>query len=163
MTMISLPEPLLAALREGRLLVVWGDVPFRPQSEWKSRSVIRGWWKAAAGPLGAIALPLHGLPPLTVLSLDPTGRMVEAFEQGNIRAKKGGDPQGCIGDLGWYCIRFGLMVFGRLGYEVKSAQVVDYKVTNEGVPLDATCVVRFDEVSNIVGRRRRPFRVALTS
>ena len=84
MTMISLPEPLLAALREGRLLVVWGDVPFRPQSEWKSRSVIRGWWKAAAGPLGAIALPLHGLPPLTVLSLDPTGRMVEAFERAQV-------------------------------------------------------------------------------
>jgi predicted dehydrogenase len=71
----------------------------------------------------------------------------EAFEKENIRASKKGDPQGCIGDLGWYCIRYGLMVFGKLGSKIKSAQVVDVDYTMDDVPLDATCVVRFEDVS----------------
>mmetsp|Transcript_44377 Transcript_44377/g.106920 ORF Transcript_44377/g.106920 Transcript_44377/m.106920 type:complete len:262 (-) Transcript_44377:278-1063(-) len=69
----------------------------------------------------------------------------EAFLNGsNIRARKDGDPHGCIGDLGWYCIRFGLMVYERLGFSVTSVKVVDFEVNQHGVPIDATCVVRFD-------------------
>ncbi|CAJ1959102.1 unnamed protein product [Cylindrotheca closterium] len=70
----------------------------------------------------------------------------EAFLNGNnIRARKeDGDPHGCIGDVGWYCIRFGLMVYERLGINVISAKVVDCEVNQHGVPIDATCVVRFE-------------------
>jgi predicted dehydrogenase len=71
----------------------------------------------------------------------------DAWQDDNIRARKDGDPHGCIGDLGWYCICYGLMVFSKLGSNPKSAQVVDFEVTKHGVPLDATCVVRFEDVS----------------
>ena len=37
------------------------------------------------------------------------------FFQGNIRAHSGLEPLGCLGDLGWYCIRFALcMLDGKL-------------------------------------------------
>lgn len=72
----------------------------------------------------------------------------EAFLNGNnIRARKDGDPHGCIGDLGWYCIRFGLMVYERLGFGVASVKVVDYEVNQHSVPIDATCVLHFEGVS----------------
>ncbi len=34
------------------------------------------------------------------------------FEAGNIRADASLEPAGCLGDLGWYCVRFGLEVLG---------------------------------------------------
>src|SRR5208282_2570367 len=37
------------------------------------------------------------------------------FFQGNLRAHSGLEPLGCLGDLGWYCIRFTLeMLDGQL-------------------------------------------------
>lgn len=36
----------------------------------------------------------------------------EDFFKSNIRASSSGDPLGCLGDLGWYCVRFGLFAFG---------------------------------------------------
>lgn len=72
----------------------------------------------------------------------------QAFLEGSdIRARKDGDPHGCIGDLGWYCIRYALIVFGKLGSTVESAQVVDIELNKHGVPVDATCVIRFQNVS----------------
>jgi hypothetical protein len=72
----------------------------------------------------------------------------QAFLDGSdIRARKDGDPHGCIGDLGWYCIRYALVVFEKLGSKVESAQVVDFEVNKHGVPIDATCVVQFQNVS----------------
>jgi predicted dehydrogenase len=70
-----------------------------------------------------------------------------AFQESNIRARKDGDPQGCVGDLGWYCIRYAQLVFGKLGSKVKSAQVFDNTNTKHGVPFDTTCIVRFEGVS----------------
>eukprot|EP00934_Nitzschia_sp_Nitz4_P008618 Nitzschia sp. Nitz4//scaffold4_size323378//26076//29144//NITZ4_000615-RA/size323378-augustus-gene-0.29-mRNA-1//-1//CDS//3329553264//8608//frame0 len=67
----------------------------------------------------------------------------DTWERTDIRARKDGDPHGCIGDLGWYCIRFGMLVFEKLGYEPTEAQVVDFDLNSNGVPRDATCVVRF--------------------
>jgi predicted dehydrogenase len=67
-----------------------------------------------------------------------------AFQDSNIRARKDGDPHGAIGDLGWYCIRFGQLVFGKLGSKAVSAQVLDYSLTKDGVPLDCTAVVSFE-------------------
>ena len=37
---------------------------------------------------------------------------LEDFFKSNIRASSSGDPLGCLGDLGWYCVRFGLFAFG---------------------------------------------------
>jgi predicted dehydrogenase len=70
-----------------------------------------------------------------------------AFQESNIRARKDGDPQGCVGDLGWYCIRYAQLVFGKLGSKVKSAQVFENTNTKHGVPFDTTYVVRFEGVS----------------
>mmetsp|Transcript_5163 Transcript_5163/g.11338 ORF Transcript_5163/g.11338 Transcript_5163/m.11338 type:complete len:405 (+) Transcript_5163:28-1242(+) len=66
------------------------------------------------------------------------------FMKNNIRMKKNGDFQGCIGDLGWYCIRLAQLTFRGVGVgSVKSAQVSDWKLNEEGVPIDATCLVTF--------------------
>lgn len=35
----------------------------------------------------------------------------ESFHQQNVRAKKDADPLGCLGDLGWYCVRAALFAF----------------------------------------------------
>jgi predicted dehydrogenase len=70
-----------------------------------------------------------------------------AFQESNIRARKDGDPQGCVGDLGWYCIRYAQLVFGKLGSKVKSAQVFENANTKHGVPFATTCIVRFEGVS----------------
>jgi len=77
------------------------------------------------------------------------------FLKNDIRLKKDGDPMGCIGDLGWYCVRMGLLVFsshdagmlvrddGDGGTFVTAVQVVRYEVNEEGVPYDADCLVHF--------------------
>ena len=70
-----------------------------------------------------------------------------AFQESNIRARKDGDPLGCVGDLGWYCVRYAQLVFGKLGSKVKSAQVFENVNTKHGVPFATTCVVRFEGVS----------------
>lgn len=61
--------------------------------------------------------------------------------------KKDGDFMGCVGDLGWYCVRMGLLVFGR---DATDAQVVRCQLTKEGVPFEADCLVHFTEVRYIV-------------
>jgi predicted dehydrogenase len=63
------------------------------------------------------------------------------FFQNDIRTKKECDPLGCVGDLGWYCIRMALLVFPT---KPTSAQVVDFKLTDDGVPLRASCLVHFE-------------------
>lgn len=63
------------------------------------------------------------------------------FFNNNIRVNPKGDPLGCIGDLGWYCIRMALLVFK--GSAAISAQVSHYELNEAGVPIDATCLVTF--------------------
>ena len=75
----------------------------------------------------------------------------EQFLKHDIRVKKDGDFMGCIGDLGWYCVRMGLLVFtaldaGALESIVKEVQVVRYQLNEEGVPIDAECLIHFSEV-----------------
>ena len=38
------------------------------------------------------------------------------FEAGDIRTRPGEDGLGCVGDLGWYCVRAGLWAFGGGGW-----------------------------------------------
>ncbi|CAB9515116.1 Uncharacterized oxidoreductase At4g09670 [Seminavis robusta] len=63
------------------------------------------------------------------------------FHRGNIRVKKDGDPLGCVGDLGWYVIRMALLVTDMAS--VASVQVTDYQLNDEGVPIDVTCLIKF--------------------
>jgi hypothetical protein len=62
---------------------------------------------------------------------------------------------GCIGDLGWYCARMGLLVFsgldaGLLNGLVTHVQVIRHQLNDQGVPVDAECIVYFKEVGHFV-------------
>lgn len=75
----------------------------------------------------------------------------EDFFENDIRVKKDGDFMGCIGDLGWYCVRMGLLIFSDLNADVlrqgsvKEVQVVNCELNDEGVPIDADCMVYFSD------------------
>lgn len=74
------------------------------------------------------------------------------FFKNDIRTKKEGDFLGCVGDLGWYCVRMGLLVFtgsdaSVLKGSVTDVQVTQFQLNDEGVPLDADCLVYFSGVS----------------
>ena len=59
----------------------------------------------------------------------------------NIRIKKGGDPLGCVGDLGWYCVRLALCCFQ---WEMPTAvHAIQAAATEDGVPVDVTAEVYF--------------------
>ena len=78
------------------------------------------------------------------------GQLGSNFFTNDIRLKKDGDFLGCVGDLGWYCVRMGLLVFSAndanaLKGMVKSAQVVRYQLNDEGVPYEADCLVYFTD------------------
>ena len=78
------------------------------------------------------------------------------FFKNDIRLKKDGDFMGCVGDLGWYCVRMGLLVFSSCDANALKgmaidARVVRYQLNEEGVPIEAECIVTFAEV------RERPF------
>ena len=77
---------LIQALRARRLLLVWGDVPFAPAGRPPANvAVTIADWQAQAETLLAIGLPLSALPPLPILSLDPTGRLEAAFRAAEVQ------------------------------------------------------------------------------
>ena len=53
------------------------------------------------------------------------------------------DPLGCLGDLGWYCVRAGLLAFGTDRPPVSAACVV-VEENGAGVPVDCTGSCYFD-------------------
>lgn len=69
----------------------------------------------------------------------------------NIRMQKNNDFLGCIGDLGWYCVRMGILIFSSLDAASLRGLVVAAQVTRcelqKDVPYDADCVVYFSNVS----------------
>jgi len=75
----------------------------------------------------------------------------EEFFKNDIRVKKEGDFMGCVGDLGWYCVRMGLPVFSGLNAKtlrrglVKEVQVVNCELNDEGVPLMWTALYSFQK------------------
>ena len=64
---------------------------------------------------------------------------IEFLAGGNIRTN-GMDPLGCLGDVGWYCIRFGMEAFKARPAYVR-ARV--WEATDSGVPTDMDCDVSF--------------------
>ncbi len=82
---------LAAALEARRLLLVWADVPFPPQERPTGpAALVINRWREAASRLPGTPFdfahgrpwPLTGLPPLTILSLDPGDRLERAFRYG---------------------------------------------------------------------------------
>lgn len=75
----------------------------------------------------------------------------EAFLGSNIRVSASGDPLGCLGDLGWYCIRFGIMIFAQMKVQDISKWRIVPRVasafltagTKDGVPLECEARVGF--------------------
>lgn len=81
---------------------------------------------------------------VTRINSEFTFRGDEDFLSKNIRTQKGGDPYGCVGDLGWYCVRLAQLVSKTVGANaIKSVRVSDWKLNAEGVPIDASCLVTF--------------------
>ena len=59
-----------------------------------------------------------------------------SFFENNIRVSANGDPLGCVGDLGWYNVRFSLFVFN---YEMPSSvRCIVHRSSDDGVPFQAS-------------------------
>mmetsp|Transcript_4061 Transcript_4061/g.6249 ORF Transcript_4061/g.6249 Transcript_4061/m.6249 type:complete len:404 (+) Transcript_4061:76-1287(+) len=84
----------------------------------------------------------------TVLRMDSTFSFLgdEEFFANNIRIKSGGDPFGCVGDLGWYSIRMALLVMKTQQHTAKKVKVAHYQLNQQGVPIDLTGLVYFYSV-----------------
>ena len=66
----------------------------------------------------------------------------EFLNKGNIRTRLDGDPCGCMGDVGWYCLRLGLAAFRYEKAVAVSTRLHDQ--SDEGVPFDLDCDVFFE-------------------
>mmetsp|Transcript_99107 Transcript_99107/g.296152 ORF Transcript_99107/g.296152 Transcript_99107/m.296152 type:complete len:355 (+) Transcript_99107:67-1131(+) len=65
----------------------------------------------------------------------------EEWAKGNIRMKRDTEPLGCLGDLGWYCVRFTLWAFD---YDTPESVRCDYlEATDEKVPVRVAGTMRF--------------------
>jgi predicted dehydrogenase len=63
-------------------------------------------------------------------------RASEGFFDSNIRAQSELEPYGCLGDLGWYCIRFALWVMnGKLPEKVTGRILSEFKHCGSGLPV----------------------------
>jgi hypothetical protein len=67
----------------------------------------------------------------------------EWIDGGDIRTRSDGDPLGCIGDLGWYCARIGICVFGYRW--PKHLKVIGVMTNRFGIVIDVDVVVSFDD------------------
>jgi predicted dehydrogenase len=65
------------------------------------------------------------------------------FAQRNIRTQAALEPAGCLGDLGWYCLRFSLWVMRWQRPRQVSGRIL--AANADGVPLDFSGEVRFDD------------------
>ena len=65
-------------------------------------------------------------------------RAPDDFAQTNIRAHAALEPQGCVGDLGWYCLRFILLALGgRLPERVVARQFATTRAPGADAPVPA--------------------------
>lgn len=78
-------ETLVQALRQRCLLLIWGELPFSPEShQGRRRQELIRRWRHDSFTLKPIAWPLAVLSPLPILSLDPSSRLTLLFEHANI-------------------------------------------------------------------------------
>lgn len=81
---------------------------------------------------------------VTRINAEFTFRGDDNFFASDIRTNKEGDPHGCIGDLGWYCVRLAQLVFPK-ATKAKRVQTTNWKLNDGGVPIDTTCLVFFQD------------------
>jgi hypothetical protein len=80
--MTQLPTELKNATRTNKLLILWGDMRLDlSEHEPTNRALVINRWLGKAQDLSAIDLPLSRLPPVPILSLDPTDRIEGHFQQ----------------------------------------------------------------------------------
>ena len=69
------------------------------------------------------------------------------LEWSNIRTQAALEPAGCVGDLGWYTIRWALWA---LNWEMPThASAVAHKSTAEGVPLDVSTTLYYADAGKV--------------
>ncbi|MBN1955406.1 MAG: hypothetical protein JW900_10195 [Anaerolineae bacterium] len=82
---MDLLEQLAVSWCQGRLLLVWADVPFPLAERPLANPALEiGRWQEAARTLGLPAWPLQTLPAGPILSLDPTARLAAAFRAAGV-------------------------------------------------------------------------------
>ena len=79
----------------------------------------------------------------------------ESWAKNNIRMKKSLEPLGCLGDLGWYNIRFTLWAYNYV--LPKSVSCIYVECTDEGVPTHTMAQMRFE------GNRTASFMCSFTT
>jgi len=67
----------------------------------------------------------------------------EEFFQNNVRTDNSKEPLGCLGDLGWYNIRFSMWVCQ--WKKPKRVKCEIYQKTEDNVPLDCSCWLDFGD------------------
>ena len=86
------------------------------------------------------------------------------FLNSNIRTKIEEDPLGAMGDLGWYCIRLGIIAFNKGNDKLlklngfnwpKECTALCSKWSAEGVPLECDATVFFSSDDEPVDRRKK--------
>ena len=76
---------LAAALHQRRLLLAWADVPLSPEERPpRNPALAIGCWQEQAPTLPPPPPALTQLPPLPILSLDPTDRVEAAFDRAGV-------------------------------------------------------------------------------
>jgi hypothetical protein len=79
------PTLITAALQARRLLLVWAEVPFLPPGRpTNPPSLVINRWQRDAQALSPVPWPVPQLPPLTILSLDPSDRIEAAFREADV-------------------------------------------------------------------------------
>lgn len=82
---MDLPSALTQACRQGRLLVLWAALPFPLAAQPPpNRALALNQWATQAETLPLPALALARLPPLPLLSLDPTNRVERALARAGL-------------------------------------------------------------------------------
>eukprot|EP00759_Apiculatamorpha_spiralis_P014148 PhF_6_TR20845/c0_g1_i1/m.30024 len=90
--------------------------------------------------LGVICNLLSSSPP-TSITFELAFPTSEEFLQSNVRAQSNLEPLGCLGDLGWYCLRYTLYLMDMK--EPDSINATCVRKTAEGVPTEMTCVLTY--------------------
>lgn len=84
MTTIQL-STLSSYLRWRSLLIVWAEMPWPPGATAPAnRALVINRWRDEAAALPALAWPLPSLPPVSILSLDPSPRLAQAFRAAGV-------------------------------------------------------------------------------
>uniref|UniRef100_A0A7R9UA30 Gfo/Idh/MocA-like oxidoreductase N-terminal domain-containing protein n=1 Tax=Pinguiococcus pyrenoidosus TaxID=172671 RepID=A0A7R9UA30_9STRA len=135
-------DEMIAACEENGVFLMDGVMFMHHQ---RLRKITADIW----GPGAAFGQNLFGVP--TLITSGFSFKADDTFlEGGNIRTQADSDPLGALGDLGWYCIRFGLACHQyRWPQKAKSVRMI---YNAQGVPIDSVAHIMWDS-----GDEDRPY------